>query len=74
MSLAEKIFEKLERLPEPKQAEVLDFVEFLASKQGSAVADAEDQAWSSFSLAQALRGMEDEADLYSEADLKERYS
>lgn len=72
MSLIERIVEKLERLPEQAQAEVLDFVEFLIAKQGRAVSEAEDREWSSFSLAQALRGMTDEADVYAEDDLEER--
>jgi len=32
MTLAEKVLHELEILPEPYQAEVLDFVEFLRSK------------------------------------------
>jgi hypothetical protein len=32
MTLAEKVFHELEILPEPYQAEVLDFVEFLRSR------------------------------------------
>ena len=32
MTLAEKVFHELKILPEPYQAEVLDFVEFLSSK------------------------------------------
>lgn len=32
MTLAEKVFQELKILPEPYQAEVLDFVEFLRGK------------------------------------------
>ena len=34
MTLAEKVLNELKVLPEPYQAEVLDFVEFLRSKVG----------------------------------------
>ena len=69
MTLAEKILQKMRLLPEEKQAEVLDFVDFLSQKQ----AEEENRAWSAFSLASALRGMEDEEELYSLDDLKERF-
>ena len=72
MTLTEKIFTHLENLPETYQVEVLDFVEFLESKSRK-LADRDDEErtiWSSFSLAQALRGMEDEDDLYSLDDLE----
>lgn len=73
MSLPERIAERLKRLPEPVQAEVLDYVEFLEAKQERAAdARAEDQ-WSQFSLAQALRDSEEEQELYSLDDLRERF-
>lgn len=73
MTLAEKIVSHLEKLPEIYQAEVLDFVEFLASKSKwlHGVDDEDRVVWSRFSLAQAMRGMED--DLYSLADLEESF-
>lgn len=67
MTLSEKISYEVQALPEAIQREVLDFVEFLKTRR----AHAEDEAWSTFSLAQAMRGMEDEPDLYSTADLNE---
>ena len=67
MTLSEKISHEVQALPEAIQREVLDFVEFLKTRR----AHAEDQAWSEFSLAQAMRGMEGEPDLYSTADLNE---
>jgi hypothetical protein len=73
MTLAEKIFTHLQALPEGDQAEVLDFVEFLQNKSKRRKAEDEERTeWSAFSLAQALRGMEDEPG-YSEDDLKERF-
>lgn len=79
MTIAERIQRRINELPEPLQAEVLDFVDFLLSRtlqgewreEGS---DLEDREWSEFSLAMAARGMEDEVGPeYSQADLKERF-
>lgn len=67
MTLSEKISHEVQALPEAIQQEVLDFVEFLKARR----AHAEDEAWSAFSLTQAMRGMDDEPDLYSTADLNE---
>jgi hypothetical protein len=73
MTTMELIVERIRKLPEEKQAEVLDFVEFLDLKSGSAAAD-EDLEWSLFSLAAAMNGMESEEEPeYTLADLKERY-
>jgi hypothetical protein len=70
MSVAERIAEDLRTLPESAQSEVLDFVEFLKARTRAQ----EDADWSSFSLAQAMRGMEGEPDLYSDKDLKETFA
>ena len=68
MTTSEAIVERLKLLPDPVQKEVLDFVEFLESKQaGSDVSDTE---WNRFSLASAMRGMEDENTPYTLHDLK----
>ena len=69
MTLAEKIIQKMQSLPEDKQAEVLDFVDFLEKK----LAEEENRAWSEFSLTSAMRGMENEEELYSLDDLKVRF-
>ena len=69
--MAERILEHVKRLPESLQAQVLDFVEYLESKVGSAKSSAENGAWSAFSLFQAMRGMESESSPYSMDDLKE---
>ena len=66
MNLTEQIFKKVQALPAEKQAEILDFVDFLEEK----LARDEEKDWSAFSLASAMRGLEDEEDLYSVADLK----
>jgi len=73
MSTAETIMQLLKSLPDSLQREVLNFVEFLQSRQKQAAARGEDRAWSQFSLASAMRGMEDEDSPYSLDDLKETF-
>lgn len=70
MAVTEQIIERIRELPEPLQAEVLDFVKYLANK----AAIDEGIAWSGFSLAHALRDMESEDLPYSEKDLKDIFS
>ncbi len=67
--MPKKIIQKMQSLPEDKQAEVLDFVDFLERK----LAAEENRAWSEFSLTSAMRGMEDEEELYSLDELKMRF-
>jgi hypothetical protein len=67
MAIAEKIQQYVQKLPASFQAEVLDFVEYLFAKAERQEA----REWSDFSLAFAMRGMEDEATpIYTTADLK----
>lgn len=73
MSTAEAIIDRLKGLPDSAQREVLDFVEFLAARRAESDAREEDLAWSRLSLAAAMRGMEDEEELYTLDDLKERF-
>jgi len=70
MGPADKIIEKIRSLPEEKQAEVFEFVDFLQRK----LEDQEKREWSQFSLGSAVRGMEDEESIYSLNDLKENFS
>lgn len=74
MSLAERILKHIQELPEPFQAEVLDFVEYLESKikKGKKIED-EETDWSELSLSFAMRDMEEEYSPYSLNDLKERF-
>ncbi len=71
------LIEKVQRLPADKQAEVLDFVEFLSGRchpgQTATAAEWTEQEFSEFSLAQAMRGLEDEPALYTAADIKESW-
>ena len=70
--VAEEVTNKLQKLPIAAQEEVLHFIEFIAQKFERKTD--ENQQWLEFSLAQAMRGMEDEdAPDYTEADLKERW-
>ncbi len=75
MTLPEEILDHVEKLPEPFQAEVLNFVEYLESKVSrDNKKGGEDEDWSRLSLSFAMQGMEDECSLYSLEDLKEKYS
>jgi hypothetical protein len=69
MVLNEKIQEYISKLPDSLQEELLDYLEFLLLK-----AQRENNEWSSLSLASALRGIENEPDLYTLSDLKVKYS
>jgi hypothetical protein len=73
-----ELIAKIRTLPEDKQTEVFDFVEFLASRFSIASAgEANEQAeWSeegfaSFSLSHALRDMDDDPVSYGRDDLRE---
>ena len=69
MSLAERIKINVKKLPELKQIEVLDFVEYLQSRTEKE----EYKEWNDLSLSSAMRGMEDEHSPYSINDLKESF-
>lgn len=72
MTTAERIHEQIQKLPEPLQAEALDFIEFLMQRQS---VRKEDLDWSHLSLAAAMRDIEDEAmPIYDESDLKEKWA
>jgi len=70
MSLAEKIVKNVKKLPELKQIEVLDFIEYLRAKTDKQ----ENIDWSLLSLSAAMCGLENEQSLYSINDLKEPFS
>ena len=48
--LAKEIVERVQRLPEALQAEVLDFVEFLLAKTSGESGKEENRRWMEFSL------------------------
>ncbi|MEO8354534.1 MAG: DUF2281 domain-containing protein [Chloroflexota bacterium] len=66
MTLDEKIYQYVQRLPRSFQEELLDFVEYLVMK----AEQQEKQDWVSLSLSSAMRDMEDESVSYSLSDLK----
>ncbi len=69
MLVSEKIQKYAQKLPEPLQMEVLDFVEYLLSKTKQE--KDEDADWSSLSLEMMMRGMENESTPeYTRDDLK----
>lgn len=69
MNLSEKILATAASLPESKQQEVLDFVEYLKLKTEKE----ESSNWNRFSIASAMMGMENEDSNYAVSDLKETY-
>jgi hypothetical protein len=72
MRISEKIYEEVKKLPEPLQTEVLDFIEYLASKMERESRSEDEPAISRLSLSLAMRGMEDEdTPSYSTKDLRE---
>jgi len=71
MDIVERIIEELKSIPESAQAEVLDFVEYLKSKQRQ---KEEDSEWLQFSLNSAMSGIEEEPSPYGIKDIKEKYS
>ncbi len=75
MSVSERIYEEVKKLPEPLQAEVLDFVQCLASKVEREGASEDEIVSTDLSLSLAMRGMENEdTPDYSAEDLKETFS
>jgi hypothetical protein len=73
MTTAQTIAQHLNALPISAQREVLDFVEFLEARRRDRTVREEDVSWTDFSLAAAMRGMEDENSPYTVADLKESF-
>ena len=72
MSTLERINLHVRQLPRPLQVEVLNFVEFLASKIAGGDSRQPDLLWSQFSISQAMRGLEEEdGPVYDKSDLKE---
>ena len=69
--LIQKTIENLSKLPDQKLKEVSDFAEFLLSKLDDQLLTEGIQKL--VMQAKAFQFMEDEEDLYFEADLKEKY-
>jgi hypothetical protein len=74
MRVSERVYEEVKKLPEPLQAEVLDFVQYLASKMERESTPENELASASLSLSLAMRGMEDEdTPSYSTNDLRQAF-
>ena len=69
MSTAERIIQELSGLRPERQSEVLDFIEFVKEKEKKK----EEELFFESSLSSAMRGMEDEEVIYSEADINEKF-
>ncbi len=75
MLVAERIQQRVQRLPQRFQHEVLDFAEYLLSKMEREAVEQEKRDWSFLSLTFAMRDMEEEdAPPYTLADLKVVFS
>ncbi len=65
------------RLPPARQQEVIDFAAFLEQRYGSTKQTSQvnwtEQEFSAMSIEQAMRGVADEPELYSEDDIQERW-
>ncbi|MCS6973737.1 MAG: DUF2281 domain-containing protein [Cyclobacteriaceae bacterium] len=70
-ALIEKTINNLKKLPEQKLKEVHDFAEFLISKENSELLNKEIQQLVSKSKIYAF--LEEDEDIYSVEDLKEKY-
>ncbi len=70
MTTLEKIVENLKTMPEAAQTEVLDFVEYLKSKEDRR---GDGYKWSEFSLDSAMRGIAEEPSPYVLQDIKEKF-
>ena len=68
MSTLERITGKAKQLPRELQEEVADFTDYLLHKfeQRSSL----DREWSSASMANAIRGFEDDSVTYTKSDVK----
>lgn len=66
MSTVEKIASRVSRLSPEEQVEVLDFVEFIKQKH----TQSEEKRFYEFSLSNAMRGVEEEPDIYSAEDIR----
>ncbi|MFH1732472.1 MAG: DUF2281 domain-containing protein [Planctomycetota bacterium] len=74
MTVAKEIVGHLEKMPELLQVKVLDFIEYLEAKASAGQEAHSRKDWTTFSLASAMRGLEDEPSSYSPDDLREAFS
>ena len=74
MNTLKKIEQRIQKLPEPSQKKVLEFIDTLLAKPSGKNTRQDDSDWYNFSLTMAMRGMGEETIIYSELDLKEKWS
>ncbi|PSF12249.1 DUF2281 domain-containing protein [Marinobacter fuscus] len=71
----DELLTKIRQLPVMRQREVMDFVLFLGEQckrdNVGVHSDWSDRDYQAMSVEQAMRGMEDEPELYNEDDLQE---
>lgn len=70
MTTLEKIVENLKTMPESAQTEVLDFIEYLKSKEERG---GDSYKWSEFSLDSAMRGIAEEPSPYGMQDIRDNF-
>ncbi len=73
MTIVDKISKHVASMAEFEQIEVLDFIEYLENRARERRMRPEAKEWSSFSLAEASRGLEEEPDNYRASDVKELF-
>ena len=74
MSRVEAVEIIMKSLSEKEQEELLRYADYLVSKGDTLTPREEDKEWNSFSLTNAMRDSDDEPDLYSLEDIKERWN
>lgn len=70
MNLAKQIYQTVAQMPDRVQAEVLHFAQFLDARRAEFP---KETSWSAFSISSAMRGMEEEGNLYRSSDVKEKF-
>jgi hypothetical protein len=75
-----QLIDQISRLPDSKKQEVIDFVSFLEERYSLAqptnlsFSNWSENQFNSMSIEQAMKDQADEPDIYTDADLKERWS
>jgi len=73
----EELMNVVSRLPPARQQEVIDFATFLEQRHGDKSrgphSDWSESDFKMMSAEQAMRGLEEEPELYSEDDVRERW-
>lgn len=73
MDMSEIVFKKFSELSKEKQNEVINFIDYLGAQNTDVPITTENTDWAKFSMLNATKGMEDEPDLYSLKDIKEKF-